>query len=121
MNAAPLLPPIAPLAQPAPPAGAGGRPPPPAGLGHTCTFAELYANPTANVHRGTYEAVLTTFTAKPMAACLALANIQATLDNAGNGFLQVYLFLSHDDQAITVHTVTHYPVVLGIATPWDGD
>jgi len=48
------------------------------------------------------------------------AKIWTTLDNAGDGFLQAYLLLSHDGWTITIHTVTCYPTLPGIATPWDG-
>jgi len=72
--------------------------------------------PAADVHAGAYEAILATFVMEPAGACLTPAKIQASLDNAGNGFLQAFLFLGPDDCTITIHTVARYPIIPGVAT-----
>ncbi len=48
------------------------------------------------------------------------AEICAALDAVGDGFLQAYLFLGPDDQALAVHTVSRFPTLPGVVTPWDG-
>jgi len=55
------------------------------------------------------------------ACLLTLTVIWASLDNAGDGFLQAFLFLGpNNNHTIAIHTVTHYPIILGVATQWDG-
>jgi len=76
--------------------------------------------PMADVHAGNYKAILATFLAEPAAACLTSVEIQTSLDNAGDGFLQAFMFLGPGHQTLTIHTVTHYPIVPGVATQWDG-
>jgi len=38
----------------------------------------------------------------------------------GDGFLQAYLLLGPDDRTLTIHIVSHYPTLPGVATLWDG-
>jgi len=39
---------------------------------------------------------------------------------AGDSFLQVYLLLGADNYTLTIHMVSCYPTLPGVATPWDG-
>jgi len=108
-SAAAVAPPIA-VAPPALP-GVPGAP---------RSFADLYNDPTADAHARVYGPILAIFAAELAAGRHTPAEIQTTLDNAGDGFLQAYLLLGHDGRTITIHTVTRYPTLPGIATPWDG-
>jgi len=45
--------------------------------------------------------------------------IQAALNNAGNGCLQLYLLLGANNCTVMIHTVSHYPVLPSVVTPWD--
>jgi len=117
-----IVPPVAPVPQPpAQGGGAGARAQPnPGGPGPPSTFAKLYASLTADVHTGAYKAIQATFLAEPTAACLTPAEIQTLLDNAGSRFLQVFMFLGPDHWTLSIHTVTCYPIVPGVAMQWDG-
>jgi len=70
------------------------------------TFAELYNWPAADAHGGVYEPTLALFAAEPAAGQHTPVEIRATLDAAGDAFLQAYLMLGTDGRAVTVHTVT---------------
>jgi len=114
-----------------PPAGPGGPPPPiaPAGVpapqhvqgipGPPINFAELYNHPAANAHAGVYGPVLALFVTEA-AVRRTPTEIRVALDVVGDGFLQAYLFLGADDQALAIHTVSRFPTLPGVVTPWDG-
>jgi len=107
---------LPPLPLPAGAAAAAAAPPlAPVAPGPLHTFAKLYNTPTADAHAGAYGP-----TTEPAAGQNTPAEIWTILDNAQEGFLQAYLLLGSDRQAITIHTVTHYPMLPGAITPWDG-
>jgi len=113
-----ILPPLPP---PAGAAAAAAAPP----ISHVSpeppsTFAKLYTTPVADVHVGVYGPILGVFMAEPATGQNMPAEIWTILDNAGEGFLQAYLLLGPDGQAMTIHTITHYPTLLGVVMPWDG-
>jgi len=81
---------------------------------------DLYNDPTVDAHAGVYGPILAIFATELAAGCHTPAKIWTTLDNTGDGFLQAYLLLGHDGWTIMIHTITHYPTLPGIATPWDG-
>ncbi len=120
MNVAPQ-PLITPGAPPPPAVGAAAAAPQqaPAPVAPS-TFAELYNTPTADAHAGVYGPVLTLFTAEPAAERRTPAEIRTALDNAGDGFLQAYLLLGANDRTVMIHTVSRYPSLPGVASPWDG-
>jgi len=114
MNIALLPNPAAPGAIPPPPppqagtAAAASAPP----LGHVApgppgSFAKLYTTLAADAHMGVYGPILGVFVAKPAAGQNMPVEIQTIFDNAGEGFLQAYLLLGPDGQAMTIHTITH--------------
>jgi len=116
-----IVPPIILIASlPPVPRGAVAGPPNPGGPGHHCIFAKCYTSPTADIHVGAYKAILATFVTKPARVCLTPAKIQASLNKAGDGFLQAYLFLGPNDHTITIHTITCYPIIPMVAMQWDG-
>jgi len=63
--------------------------------------------------------VLALFMTEAVGQC-TLAEIRAALDAAGDGFLQAYLFLGPDNRALAIHTVSCFPTLPGVVTPWDG-
>ncbi len=115
-------PPIAPATLPYPGIAAAVAPPPqvPGVPRPPSMFAELYNWPAVDTHRGVYGPTLALFVMEPAAGQHTPAEIRATLDAAGDTFLQAYLMLGTDGRAVTVHTMTHYPVLPGQVMPWDG-
>jgi len=120
MNIAPQ-PLIAPGAPPPPAVGAAAAAPQQAPIPVApSTFAELYNTLTTDAHAGVYGPVLMLFTAEPAVARRTPAEIRTALNNAGDGFLQAYLLLGANNCTVMIHTVSRYPSLPGVASPWDG-